>query len=120
MKIMVLEDSQARIDFFREKLVAHEAYYFTTVADAIQFISNNAIDMAFLDHDLEQHHGVESDRPDAGYQFVKYFTDKELAKNALFIIHSMNPVGAQNMYALLKEHDYFVEKIPYNLIRENK
>ena len=105
MKILILEDRKERIDFFREKLHAHEVSFFEHVTDAISFISNNYVDIIFLDHDLEQLHDVPSDNFNTGYEFAKYIVDNKLAENSTIIIHSMNPVGADAIYKVLKHHE---------------
>lgn len=67
----------------------------------------------FLDHDLggRQMVGVEEDNTGSG--FVRWMIEKNLLPPYChFIIHSFNPVGADNMYNMLKSQNRLVEKVP--------
>jgi hypothetical protein len=113
MKIFILEDSQERIKFFKDKLMKHELFIFEHVHEAEIFIQNNEVDMMFLDHDLEGFHHIPSELPISGYEFVKFIVEKGLAKNATIIIHSMDVPGSANMYHLLNNNGYKSTRIPF-------
>lgn len=57
-----------------------------------------------LDHDLGE------DTPD-GYEFVKWLVEEDLDNNwmepsFIYVVHSMNPVGAMNMFNYLDSYYY--------------
>ena len=52
-----------------------------------------------------------------GYGFVKWITENELQKKAIYYIHSMNPTGANAMLNLLKDNNYEALWIPYHLLK---
>lgn len=106
MKIFILEDSEQRINFFKEVLDKHDLFITDNITSAINYIDDNYtdIDLYFLDHDLGEH--VEEN----GVVLAKYMKDKEI--NGRIIIHSMNYFGAQEMMFYLPQAEY----IPMSLI----
>jgi hypothetical protein len=117
VKILILEDSQERIKFFRDKLIQHELFIFEHVKDAEIFIENNQVTMMFLDHDLEGFHHIPSELPITGYEFVKFLVEKNLAKETTIIIHSMDVPGAKNMFETLYRNKYRVTVIPFAYLK---
>ena len=114
MKILILEDSQARINTFKQKLnnKEYELYFFDKVKDAELALENiGGFSVAFLDHDLDNEIFVDSNNENTGYQLAKYIAEKNIDIPSI-IIHSMNVVGAQNMKSLLPK----AEIIPFPLL----
>lgn len=114
MKILILEDSQARINTFKQKLNSkdYELYFFDKVEDAELALENiGGFSVAFLDHDLDGEIFVDSNKENTGYQLAKFISDKKIDIPSI-IIHSMNVVGAQNMKNLLPK----AEVIPFPLL----
>lgn len=100
MKVLILEDSHARIQTFKNKLKGHDVYFFDNVEDAKEaFNLMGPWDAIFIDHDLDDNIYVDSSEPNTGYQFAKYISDKELPE--MLVCHSMNPAGAQNIKSVL-------------------
>ena len=58
--------------------------------------------VVFLDHDLGGEIYVDSDNDNTGYQFAKWLVenDKKIDQRTI-VIHSMNPVGAENIQNIL-------------------
>lgn len=104
MKILILEDSGTRIKLFEKHLGKdHELFFFDRVDEAeaaLELIGD--FDILFLDHDLDNRVFVDSKELNTGYQFAKWIS-KQNMKFEEIIIHSMNPVGAQNIKAILPE-----------------
>jgi len=103
MKILILEDSNVRIQIFKKQLgKKHELFIFDQVEEA-----KNAIDhfgpfkRIYLDHDLDQRVFVHSDEDNTGYQLAKYISSKKI--DAEIFIHTMNPFGAARMKAVLPD-----------------
>lgn len=102
MKVLILEDDPNRIGVFKRKLHEHDLYFFTNVPDAKDATINfGPFDYYFLDHDLEGKVFVSSDYSNTGYQFAKFLA--EIEAQGEIIVHSMNPVGAQNIKGVLPQ-----------------
>lgn len=113
MKILVLEDSEKRIKWFREKFGNEELFIATNVEIAKRnFEWFQPFDMIFLDHDLDGRVYVESNEKNTGYQFAKYLAEKGVDSERV-ILHTMNQVGAGNMKSALPNSIY----IPFTYMR---
>ena len=100
MKVLILEDSHARIQTFKNNLKGHDLYFYDQVDDAKQaFDLLGPWDAIFIDHDLDDKVYVNSKEENTGYQFAKYISDKELPD--MIVCHSMNPAGALNIKAAI-------------------
>lgn len=102
MKILILDDEQSRHDSFSKNFKHHELTHVYHVKDAIKYLSSRIYDAVFLDHDL----GGMSDVPSGGKEPTGYDVAIWLSQNpehcpSEIYIHSMNPVGAQNMRKVL-------------------
>ena len=97
-KVLLLEDSDARIKWFRERVPENSLTVVSTVNDAIAAMATNVFDIMFLDHDL----GFldQFGRPDAnkgdGTQFSKHLAETGFIAKFV-VIHSWNPRGAKRM-----------------------
>ena len=59
-----------------------------------------------LDHDLGGQIWVDSNKENTGYQFVKMLVENQLQKNALYYIHSMNPIGSNKVLNMLLDNGF--------------
>ena len=103
MKILVLEDNEARIETFKKYLKGrkYDTYYYDTAIDAISAIDTlGPFDVYFLDHDLGGMVYVDSEDENTGYQVAKHLAKIKEADAQIFI-HSLNMVGASNMQSQL-------------------
>lgn len=128
--ILVLEDSANRIDLFKREISAtkYNLVIAKTVDDAIcEFNKENNWPVVLLDHDLKDEHYLVQEGDDVakqegtGYEFCKFLILPENAvKLDTILIHSLNYVGASNMFHLLNscEHlkDKVINKIPFNVL----
>lgn len=114
MKAFILEDNVDRIKFFRWFLRGHEIYITDDVFEAEKIFEEKApFDYIFLDHDLDGQVYVPSTEENTGYRFAKYLKTKDLG-DAVIIIHSYNPAGADNIQSVLPES----HKIPFPLLAQ--
>lgn len=115
MNILILEDNIDRINKFKELFDNQELFIFDNVKDAYHACVNNEFAVMFLDHDLDNRIWVNSNEENTGYQFIKYLVENNnhQCKNSLIYIHSMNPVGANNMLNLLLDNGYDGIWIPF-------
>ena len=106
--ILVVEDSPERIRTFKRKLVGNAVTFALSARDGISHLRSGTVDVLFLDHDLK-HVPFEESGPGTGYEVALFLSKNPQFMPAQVIIHSLNPVGADNMHALLPE----AEKIPF-------
>jgi CheY-like chemotaxis protein len=115
MNILILEDNPIRVDIFKNLFKSHTLFI---TEKAIKTCENINYNVLFLDHDLEGKIWMDSNEEQTGYSFVKKLVQTDFQKNTLCYIHSLNPIGANNMVNLL--HDYGRDAIwvPFNIIKE--
>ena len=103
LKILILEDSYARIQTFKQRLKGHDLFFFDQVKDAKDALTLlGPFDVVFLDHDLDDKVFVDSADANTGYQLAKYIAEKGFKFDQI-ILHSMNPAGVQNMKDILPD-----------------
>ena len=103
MTIFILEDEihQAPRNIMLEILKDHELHVATSVPKAMKAFVGD-YDLLLLDHDMHGYYDS-SDKPNCGYQFVKWLTAQPLKRIPRVIIHSQNREGSLKMAAHLQE-----------------
>lgn len=90
----------------REEYEPHICYNYQMTLDLINSILRRDAEAAFifdLDHDLGE--GNENELEPNGYDICRWLVENRI--NIIgFHIHSMNPVGAENMRQLLSHYGY--------------
>ncbi len=103
--ILIVDDEHYRHDFIlsliekdSEVSICH-AYTYNQAIDALEN-AEVAFDYIFLDHDLGGNN--------TGYDLCKWILNCKMMgyelsihDNSFFVVHTMNPVGAKNMYQVL-------------------
>lgn len=120
LSIFILEDSQERIDYFKKTYSNHDVIIFTEVGEdnSIHYVlKKQKFDLIFLDHDLESHHKMFR-HSQTGYDVAKFLVENNLQKQAIIYVHSMNPVGGNNIVKLLDNAGYEVQWIPFHLLKQ--
>ena len=106
MKILVLEDNEERIKYFKEHLSEGcDLDIVKTSKEAISKLKESLWDIAFLDHDLGDQVYQES-KEDTGFEVAQYLSSNPERMPAKVIIHSWNAQGALNMKKLLPSAIY--------------
>lgn len=118
MRVLILEDNEDRIRFFKEKYNNHILYITKDIEKAKNEICYHEYDMFFLDHDLSDRNLEDIVMETTGYDFCKWITEHNYNKNSVFFIHSMNPGGANAMLNLMKENGYKVDWLPFYLLKQ--
>jgi hypothetical protein len=106
MKILVLEDTEDRQEFFKKLYRGHEVMLCTEPGPTIDSLRRVCYDQIWLDHDLGGAQYMESG-PDSGYAVAEAMLAediKKLQKESFVYIHSQNPPGAVRMYDILKSN----------------
>ena len=114
-RIFILEDNSYRISRFKRAFFKDEVFIFDNVKEAKAFLDGNDVDILFLDHDLDDRVYVDSEEENTGYQLAKYINESG-KKYKQAIIHSLNTVGAANIYNKLKGSVEDIEIIPFYLL----
>lgn len=103
--IFVLEDNVNRMAvlyrLLPRKFPGVEIVHTEFVEEAKKLIVQKSYwDIVLLDHDLGGQTYVDSDEEDTGYQFLKFFKEKNIQCGQL-IYHTQNPAGGANMCSLI-------------------
>jgi hypothetical protein len=114
LNIFILEDSKERIDYFKKQFDNHNLTICMEINDEVyNTLDEKRFDILFLDHDLENYiFGHKDD----GTTIAKYLTTRKLQSHAIIYVHSMNPIGANNMVKILNDAGYEAQWIPFHLL----
>ena len=118
MNMLIIEDNTIRISMFKEWLdILNINYTIEYKHDKlIKLLSNNFYTHILWDHDL----GVNmNDKEVSSVDIIKELIKNnsiDKLKTAEHIIHSMNPIGAKNLYNYLKDITNNVTINAYNTI----
>ena len=119
MKVLVLEDSEERITWFRSKFPA--ADIIKTADEAIHLLGTAPYDVVFLDHDLAALH-YEGYSPiadeNSGRKVTRWLMTTDKQKSARFIVHSLNAPGAAAMVETLHLSGRRTEWIPFTVLTQ--
>ena len=117
MKAFVLEDSPERIKWFKENFIHIELHIATDINEVEKVFQKN-YDILFLDHDLRGEFFVSSIQKNTGFSFCVNLCNSlshKIDKETPIIIHSLNSVGAKNMYDYLIKHKFYnIAMMPFS------
>jgi CheY-like chemotaxis protein len=116
MKILVLDDSQERLDIFKSNIETNlkidNVDYVKTSDEAIELLkNNNDYEIVFLDHDLGGLQ-MEWQEENCGMNVVDWIISNSYTKNCVYVIHSFNYPRGLEMYSRLKDAGYNVAHSP--------
>ena len=115
MRILILEDSQERIDVFTDALCfdSHEIIIVETAEDAITYLEKDEFDLLMLDHDLGGECYVDTAEKNTGSEVVRWLTNSGYRSSPVIIVHSMNEPAARSMEHALAYDGFEVHRIPF-------
>lgn len=118
MKIFILEDSNARIKWFKEVFSSENDLFFADNVEEAKkiLLENPEFDVLFLDHDLDQKVFVSPDESNTGYQLTKFIVENKISFGFAYI-HSMNFYGSNLMCKELFEISDRVSQIPFSSLK---
>jgi len=121
-RLLVVEDSDARVNKFREWIRApFRATFVKSAGRALKVLELDAGRVyagILLDHDLDQAMADDSERSLTGRQVVERLV-RTVDRDVPVLIHSVNPLGARMMERNLVEHGFDVTRVPFfNLDRD--
>jgi len=117
-RVLVLEDSETRIAWFKRALIGHNATFVENVADAISACGKMNWDLICLDHDLvPEHYGLYMNdddevyrremsrvKPPTGFRFAEWLSGSNamhVEPKTKVLIHTLNPAGQKAMKKFL-------------------
>lgn len=113
--VLIVEDNEDRIDWFRKKLAGLDVTFARSTERALDLLIFHKFDVVFLDHDAVPEFILPND-PD--HDDKTFFRVAELLAAQRFsggvLIHSFNIVGAKRMQHLLESHAVVV-RIPFGM-----
>ena len=117
MKVLFLDDNLLRLKLAKQHFIGYELFLTETVEETIKLLETESpFDLVSLDHDLGGKTFVPSDKK-SGYEVAKFiYLMPDKPKKV--IVHSFNPVGAENMMRVLNSV-VSVEHIPFNLSKSD-
>lgn len=113
MRILILEDDPNRIAKFRQNFIGCTLDITKDPAQANAWLEENEYYYIFLDHDLEDSHYVEDclSKETTGLCTATFLGQRpDLQKNAMIIVHSLNPAGSERMIQAL---DRACRRVPF-------
>ena len=124
MRVLIVEDDENRLLWFRSRLIGTVYDATKDVEEAKRLIEENEYTQIFLDHDLADEHyavwGERTTRHDetTGYAVARYLAEHpDRSKDAEIIIHSLNPIGSERMLNKLKETRTNAKRVSYLELR---
>lgn len=126
MRILILDDEQVRHRDFAEVYTGHEVVHTETYSQFIhELVKDSPWDLIHLDHDLGP-----GDSYLDGWGNMQFFTGQHAAVRVCelhddrlpgeVIVHSVNPLGAQNMVTDLKSRKVKATWRPYTQMIQKK
>lgn len=129
MRILIVEDSTYRIDWFKERLEGHVLDITKDTREAISWLKERVYDHIFLDHDLVDMHYAAMIQQEGesiehvwdriinqlgtGRDVTQYLRDNPICcPDAKIVVHSQNIPGAQAMFDDLSQRKTVV-KVPF-------
>lgn len=108
--IFIFEDDQNRVEQFRKYLSKDTLTITDNIDTAKKLLKENKYDIALLDHDMDHNIMVESTERNTGYQVAVFICQEQIVFDQI-IVHSHNPVGAENMMHVLCKYALKVPSI---------
>ena len=116
MIVLIVEDDQMRIGWFKDMYKDDELHFAVNVEEAKKLLQSQKFERIFLDHDLAGITFEDSDKETTGAAVVRFMVEKGLQKQADIVVHSNNPAGAHYMYGMLEQAGYQVKSVPFTYL----
>lgn len=112
MRILILEDTDERIEQFKQKLVGHDIAVCKTADRCIQTLSSsNPFDYIMMDHDLSA--AFEKPGKGTGYEVAEWIANNPNKMPRRILIHSANNIGAAAMMKVLGDAGIRATYVPF-------
>jgi hypothetical protein len=116
IKVFLLDDDIRRHHWFAQRFRGDLLDVAHNVEQARQFLSDNAYDAIFLDHDLhpEHYNSLSSDDERTGYAIASWLAaNPELQRASTILVHTRNADGAMRMIETMRSAGRNAEYVPF-------
>lgn len=116
-RILILEDDEMRVAWFREKFSDYKQDVTKDVWQAIEWLKENSYALILLDHDLTFEHYYTYDPNDltTGFAVASWLAQNQSFQvETTIIIHSLNYIGAERMLQTLHDAGRDAQHIPFH------
>ena len=120
MRVLLLEDSEFRVSWFKKHW--SDMDHVETAAGAIDAIKtmdpDNPYTVLYLDHDLGGEEDVSAEEENTGSGFCRFLVDSDLDRSIFIVIHSMNLPRANEMECVLVSAGFRnVSRTPFHFLK---
>lgn len=119
-RILIVEDDEARCEWFRARLEGSELDVTCDVRQAVLWLAERDYRAVLLDHDLAEEHYFSSEPDDerTGYAVARWLAEHPTSqRDALILVHSLNYTGARRMVDVLRDAGREAEHIPFHYLQ---
>ena len=120
MRVLIVEDDEARCSWFRARLAGRELDVTCDAALALRWLDERDYAVILLDHDLREEHYLSNEPDDerTGYAVASWLAaHPDRQRDAEILIHSLNYPGAQRMLRALLDAGRRAEHIPFHYLQ---
>jgi len=128
MRILLFEDAEARIEWFKEKYARAIIDLTIDTEEAIRWLQEREYYLVFLDHDVTLLHYEDMAKPEiwtqsgdgTGYTVARWMADnKDKIKGARqVVVHSHNLPGGERMYHTLNDAGIPTMHVPFEAFKQ--
>lgn len=101
MKVLILEDNEARIKYFVRNLSGFKITYTEIAKEVIYKLDKQKWDILFLDHDLGETINDPTNNKNTGSEVARWLSEHPKKQPKLIILHTLNIRGQKYMKSLL-------------------
>lgn len=126
MRILVVEDDNERINWFKRQALGMPIDIVTTAAEGLALLEQYDYTQIFLDHDLADHHYRAYDGhtctgefdEETGFSVARFLgANPQKSEGAEIFVHSLNEPAARRMVRELHQGRRNYHRIPFNRLR---
>lgn len=121
IRVFLLDDDKRRHQWFSARFKGDLIDIADNVEAAQQYLSDNAYDAIFLDHDLhpEHYHSTSRDDERTGFAVASWLAaNPELQRASTILVHTRNADGAIRMVEELRGSGRAAEYVPFPYLAE--
>jgi CheY-like chemotaxis protein len=113
LNILLLDDNEHRIQFFKNGLKQHKLTVCRHAKGAIKALGRSSFDIIFLDHDLVGE-PADPDEENCGSEVARFLVEQDEQRRTI-ILHTENAIGRSAMEAILGDQ---CQSIPYSKLKK--
>ena len=121
IRVFLLDDDRRRHEWFSKRFKGDVIDVADNVEAAQEYLSANAYDAIFLDHDLhpEHYHARSTDDERTGFAIASWLAaNPELQRASTILVHTRNADGAIRMVEELRKSGRSADYVPFPYLAE--